>query len=73
MNAVQWQKHGDHPLVVEFLYDYITEDDRKYGIQTLEGTLWVKPGDWIVGPGAKGEYWPVDDEVFKMTYEAIED
>ena len=30
----------------------------------------VKLGDWII-EGIKGEHWPVDGEVFEVSYEAI--
>lgn len=69
VNAVQWFKDGDHPRVIRFVYEHGNVE--RFGIQTLEGSMWVKPGDWIVGPGAKGEYWPVDNEIFQMTYEQV--
>lgn len=72
VDAVQWFNDGDHASVHRFVYEYGEKDIVRFGIQTLEGTMWVKPGDWIVGPGAKGEYWPVDNEIFQMTYERVE-
>lgn len=39
-------------------------------IDTLEGGLRVCPGDWII-KGVKGEYYPIKDEIFKETYEAV--
>lgn len=32
----------------------------------------VCPGDWIVGPGAEGEFWPVKASIFAKTYEPVD-
>jgi hypothetical protein len=73
VTAVQWFKDGDHPKVVSY-YKIAGFFVRKhYGIPTLEGMMEVKPGDWIVGPGADGEYWPVKDNIFRNTYEEYTD
>ena len=69
VEAVQWFKPGDHPAVSTFIYE---DYGPRYGIQALEGTMWVNPGDWIVGPGVSGKYWPVQDDIFKQTYEPVE-
>jgi hypothetical protein len=37
-------------------------------IETLEGTHWVTPGDWIMR-GVKGEHYPCKPDVFPMIYE----
>ena len=39
-------------------------------INTLEGTMTVKPGDWII-KGVKGEMYPCKDEIFRLTYEPV--
>ena len=41
-------------------------------IETLEGNHEITPTDWIV-TGVKGERYPVKDDIFKMTYEKVED
>jgi len=41
------------------------------GVQTLEGWRRAKPGCWIA-IGVKGEKYPIDDDIFRMTYEAVE-
>jgi outer membrane protease len=43
-----------------------------YGIDTLEGKLRVKVGDWIA-TGANGEHWPIADVIFKKTYVEVTD
>jgi hypothetical protein len=37
-------------------------------IHTAEGAVNLFPGDWILGPGSIGEFWPVKEEAFKKTY-----
>ena len=39
-------------------------------IQTLEGVMAARPGDWII-KGVKGEFYPVKSDVFDQTYEAV--
>lgn len=36
-------------------------------IETLEGPLTAKKGDWII-TGVEGEQWPVKKEIFEKTY-----
>ena len=39
-------------------------------IKTMEGELNVGVGNWII-QGVKGELYPCDDEIFRMTYEEV--
>ncbi|WP_251947645.1 DUF1642 domain-containing protein [Levilactobacillus brevis] len=41
--------------------------DPAFKIQTLEGVLQLRVGDWIA-TGVNGEHWPIADDVFKKTY-----
>lgn len=41
-------------------------------IDTLEGKHEVTRGDWII-TGVKGEKYPCKPDIFKMTYERIEE
>lgn len=44
----------------------------KHGwIDTLEGGHVVCPGDWII-KGVVGEFYPCKDEIFKQTYDPVE-
>lgn len=46
-----------------------TEGD--YGvIITLEGTMKVSPGDWVI-TGVKGEKYPCKPDIFEATYEPV--
>jgi hypothetical protein len=64
VNAIQWHKAGDHAAVV-------LNESGCPAIKTAEGWLSVVQGCWIVGPGAAGEYWPVQDAIFRATYEEV--
>ena len=41
-------------------------------LDTLEGTMRADAGDWIIR-GVKGEFYPIKDEIFRATYEAVEE
>jgi len=41
-------------------------------IDTLEGKMHVIAGDWII-TGIKGEKYNCKDDIFRATYEAVED
>lgn len=41
-------------------------------IPTLEGRMFFNVGDWII-KGVKGEFYPCKDDIFKASYEAVED
>lgn len=84
VEAVQWNKHGDHPAVRSTSYSEVADELGTSGcsqeppcwgwealgvIDTLEGRHIVTPGDWIVR-GVKGEFYPVKPDIFDATYEA---
>jgi len=41
-------------------------------IQTLEGVMTAVLGDWII-KGVKGEFYPCKPDIFKATYEKVEE
>lgn len=41
-------------------------------IQTLEGDVIARIDDWII-KGVKGEFYPCKPDIFKETYERVED
>lgn len=43
----------------------------RYAIETLEGRMAVKEGDWII-KGVKGEFYPCKPDIFEMTYEKLD-
>ncbi|MGH1806263.1 hypothetical protein [Enterococcus gallinarum] len=42
------------------------------GIKTLEGTMEISDGDYII-KGVHGEFYPCKPEIFHETYEVVED
>jgi hypothetical protein len=75
IEATQWHKMGDHEAVTELPEHARSRMIASLGlgwIDTLEGGHVVTPGDWIAGPGAKGEFWPIKPDVFAATYEPAE-
>lgn len=58
----------------EFQYDGAVLAD--YGanyleIETLEGTMTARPGDYII-KGVQGEFYPCKPDIFEQTYEAVD-
>lgn len=55
--------------------DYSCVNDAVHGpcieIETLEGQMLARPGDWIIR-GVKGEFYPCKPDIFAITYEAAE-
>lgn len=45
---------------------------RSADVETLEGTMPVNIGDWII-KGINGEFYPVKDDIFRKTYEPVEE
>lgn len=41
-------------------------------IDTLEGEMTAKLGDWII-KGVNGEFYPCKPDIFEKTYEAVEE
>lgn len=52
--------------------DFVLERYDKVFIGTLEGNMKANKGDWII-KGIKGEFYPVKDDIFKMTYECVKE
>ena len=78
IEATQWFKMGDHPMVHKPLASVHSEWERRQGrpagslgeIKTLEGAHLVTPGDFII-TGVKGEHYPCKPDIFAMTYEEV--
>lgn len=46
--------------------------DGSVSIHTLEGSMLAVPGDWII-KGVQGELYPCKPDIFKATYERVDD
>jgi len=44
--------------------------DEPFEVETLEGKMKGKKGDWLV-VGVNGEMYPISDEIFKKTYDIV--
>jgi hypothetical protein len=40
-------------------------------IDTLEGTMFADPGDWVIR-GVQGEFYPCKPDIFDATYEPVD-
>lgn len=64
-DLVRWIKVGGGKC-----YACYASADSVLGIMvvTLEGSMLVMPGDWII-KGVKGEFYPCKPDIFEATYE----
>ena len=55
-------------------FSYVPKDSKGYEpfmkIETLEGTMIAKYGDYII-KGVQGEFYPCKPDIFNATYEAV--
>ena len=63
----KFKRYVKKPVVVEAY-----QTDTEVFIETLEGLMKADVGDWII-KGVKGECYPCKPDVFKMTYEKVEE
>lgn len=45
--------------------------EEPFSVETLEGTLQGKAGDWLM-VGVQGELYPIDREIFVKTYRLVQ-
>ncbi len=78
IDAIQW--NGDNifavsefmlPTAPVYVGKQFTNADELVGIQTLEGLMVAKIGDWIIR-GVKGELYPCKPDIFAATYEPVD-
>jgi len=48
----------------------LSPEQREMEMNTLEGTMRAKVGDYII-KGIKGEFYPCKPDIFEMTYEKV--
>lgn len=49
---------------------HCSTNPRQYWIETLEGSMLVRDGDWII-TGVEGEKYPCKPEIFAKTYDPV--
>jgi len=70
-HVVRYYRRPDDPGERQCEHCALTMHDHGW-IDTLEGGHNVCPGDWII-TGVQGERYPIKDEIFRETYDALED
>lgn len=81
IEAVQFNGLDDYLKILDWMKrygdTYALADEVRYStpemsIQTLEGTMSARPGDWIIR-GVRGEFYPCKPDIFAATYEAVDE
>ena len=75
IEAWRWTADGfEYPAWLQQSLDTfcVTRDGDGLLINTLEGTMTARVGDWIIR-GVAGELYPCRDDIFQATYEPVED
>lgn len=85
IEATQWFKMGDHPMVVDAWKNSdgiilpatslhpvsnVWNLYKVCAIETLEGWHQVSVGDWII-TGVQGEHYPCKPDIFALTYDEV--
>lgn len=65
LKIYNWMKESNYTMADECIYS-----TPEMHIQTLEGCMSAKPGDWII-KGVNGEFYPCKPDVFEQTYESL--
>jgi hypothetical protein len=66
-----WHKSASDQWTWDQYVDVVARDGLK--VFTLEGPLSTAVGDWILRGATHGECWPVREDIFATTYEAVTD
>ena len=72
IDAVQWTGRN-YDEIQNFIGDKVITgfvSERGLLIQTLEGQMTARTGDYII-KGVKGEFYPCKPDIFEETYEAV--
>lgn len=74
IEAFQWNGNADQTDDPVWIVEAIKAGKVIIGqgilqIETLEGVMEAKPGDWII-KGVQGEIYPCKPDIFEATYEA---
>ncbi len=70
VEAFRWEAQG---LIPEWAKGRVKIDTSCYcclDIETLEGTMTAREGDWII-QGVHGEVYPCKPDIFAKTYEEV--
>ena len=64
----------ENPEGAMFMHWPVRRDDKGFylSISTLEGDMRADESDWIIR-GIKGEFYPCKDDIFRATYDPVEE
>ena len=76
IEAVQFNNMDDYLRIAQWMKDSDSTFECGFStpemwVQTLEGRMSARPGDWII-KGVKGEFYPCKPDIFAATYEPVE-
>ena len=71
ISAMQW-KGNNRSEITDFVGDSAVFDRTDLYIITLEGEMLASIGDYIIR-GIDGEFYPCKSDVFRKTYELVEE
>ena len=77
IEAVKWDGkllEGIYPITFfkEHTVEWHYNQQHNLVIETLEGEMMCMPGDYLI-KGIKGEWYPCKSEIFKATYEEVDE
>ncbi len=58
--------------IVDYCLGEFAEDECYIELNTLEGDMTAREYDWVI-KGVNGEFYPCKDDIFKKTYDKVED
>ena len=63
---LEYKKAVKKPIPVQCI-----QINETFEVETMEGVMQGKKGDWLI-IGVHGEMYPIDDTIFKKTYDLVE-
>lgn len=71
ISAMQW-KGNNRGEIIDFVGNSAVFDRTGLYIITLEGEMFASIGDYIIR-GVDGEFYPCKSDIFRKTYELVEE
>jgi hypothetical protein len=72
VEAVKWQYFNKKEIDEFSGFNWTIGNNKCLFILTLEGEMKANVGDWII-KGVNGEFYPCKDDIFKKTYNIIQE
>jgi len=71
IEALKYERDKNISSCLDFCPDMIyNQQDNEYDIVTLEGSMRITKGDYII-KGVSGEFYPCKPDIFRKTYEKV--